>query len=95
MYTSLNRLQSLYEYDVKTATTKVLKIQEVPSGFNPYDYIVERLEARAIDGVKVPMAVIYKKGLKHDASAPALLCSTRTAVTAIAVMRILIPLFSV
>lgn len=74
-YTSLNRPNTLYEYDIKSGKTTKLKEQEVPSGFNPDDYIVERLWATASDGVKVPMAVVYKKGMKKNGENPALLYS--------------------
>ena len=74
-YTSLNRPTTLYEYEIAEGKSNKLKEQEVPSGFNPDDYTVERLWATAPDGVKVPMAVVYKKGLKRDGSAPALLYS--------------------
>ena len=74
-YTSLNRPTTLYEYDITTEATVKLKEQEVPSGFNPDDYTVERLWATAQDGVKVPMALVYKKGLKKDGSNPALIYS--------------------
>ncbi len=74
-YTSLNRPTTLYEYDIATGETTKLKEQEIPSGFNPEDYTVERLWATASDGVKVPMAIVYKKGLKKDGNNPALLYS--------------------
>lgn len=74
-YTSLNRPTTLYEYNILNGETAKLKEQEVPSGFNPEDYVVERLWATAPDGVKVPMAIVYKKGLKKDGSNPALLYS--------------------
>ena len=74
-YTSLNRPTTLYEYNIANGETTKLKEQEIPSGFNPDDYVVERLWATASDGVKVPMAIVYKKGLKKDGSNPALLYS--------------------
>ncbi|MDD4777425.1 MAG: S9 family peptidase [Fermentimonas sp.] len=74
-YTSLNRPTTLYEYDIKTGESLKLKEQEVPSGFNPDDYTVERLWATAPDGVQVPMALVYKNGLKKDGSNPALIYS--------------------
>lgn len=74
-YTSLNRPTTLFEYNIETSKTDKLKEQEVPSGFNPDDYIVERLWATAPDGVQVPMALVYKKGLKKDGSNPALIYS--------------------
>ena len=74
-YTSLNRPTTLYEYTISTKKTEKLKEQEVPSGFNPDDYTVERLWATAPDGVKVPMAIVYKKELKKDGNNPAILYS--------------------
>ncbi len=74
-YTSLNRPWTTFEYDVFSGQTKKLKVQEIPSGFNPDDYSVERLWATAPDGKKVPMAVVYKKDLMKDGNNPALLYS--------------------
>ena len=74
-YTSLNRPTTLYEYSIETGETTTLKEQEVPSGFNPDDYTVERLWATASDGVQVPMAIVYKNGIKRDGSNPALIYS--------------------
>ena len=53
--------------------SRLLKQQEVGGGFSPEDYTVERLWATAPDGVRVPMTLLYRKGLQRDGSAPALL----------------------
>lgn len=74
-YTSLNRPTSVFDYDMVTGKSTLLKQQEIPGGFNPDDYTVERVWATAADGVKVPMSVVYKKSLKKDGSNPALLYS--------------------
>lgn len=72
-YNSLKRPATLYEYDIVTKKTEVLKVQEIPSGFDSELYEVERIFVEAKDGVKVPMAVLYKKGMQKDGSNPTLL----------------------
>ncbi len=72
-YTSLNRPTTLYEYNCETDKSTLLKQQEVPSGFNPEDYTVERIWATASDDVKVPVSIVYKKGVKKNGKNPALL----------------------
>ena len=74
-YTSLNRPNTTYDYDMLTNKSTKLKEREVPSGFNPADYEVKRLWAKAKDGVEVPMAIVYKKGLTLDGSNPCFLYS--------------------
>ncbi|MEL3908649.1 MAG: S9 family peptidase [Treponemataceae bacterium] len=74
-YSSLNRPSTLYEVELNSNKISMLKQTEIPSGFNSDDYIVERLWAEAKDGVKVPMAIVYKKGLKRDGKNPTLLYS--------------------
>lgn len=74
-YTSLNRPSTLYEFDMVTGESVKLKEQEIPSGFNPDNYTVERLWATAHDGVKVPMAIVYKKGLRKNGKNPVMLYS--------------------
>lgn len=72
-YTSLNRPTTIYDYNMTDGTSEKLKEQEIPSGFNADDYVVERLWAPAKDQKKVPMAVLYKKTLVKDGNNPALL----------------------
>jgi oligopeptidase B len=74
-YTSLNRPNTVYDYDMLTGKSTKLKQEEIPSGFNPDDYEVKRLWATAKDGVKVPMSVVHKKGMDLDGTNPCLLYS--------------------
>jgi oligopeptidase B len=74
-YTSLNRPNTVYDYDFAKGESIKLKEQEIPGGFNPDNYTVERVWATATDGAKVPMSVVYKKSLIKDGSNPALLYS--------------------
>ena len=72
-YSSMNRPYTVYDYDMIKGTSEKLKEQEIPSGFNADDYMVERLWATAPDSTKVPMAILYKKNLKRSGNNPTLL----------------------
>jgi oligopeptidase B len=72
-YSSLNRPNMVYDYDMINKTSEKLKEQEIPSGFNPDDYKVERLWVSAQDGTRVPMAVLYKKTLEKNGKNPSLI----------------------
>jgi protease II len=52
---------------------KLMKQQEVLGGYNPDDYITERLYATATDETKIPISLVYQKGFKKDGNAPLLL----------------------
>lgn len=72
-YSSLNRPVTIYDYDMVNRSSEKRKEQEIPGGFNPDDYLVERIWVNSADSVKVPMAIVYKKGLEKDGRNPALL----------------------
>jgi oligopeptidase B len=72
-YTSMVTPASVYEFDLKTKVKKLLKQQEIPAGYNPEEYVSEWVFATATDGTKVPISIVYKKGLKKDGTAPVLL----------------------
>jgi len=70
-YQSLVTPPSVFDYDVEKGTSKLLKQNEVPGGYEPSKYTSERVWARAQDGTKVPVSVIYRKDLKkEDGSSP-------------------------
>jgi oligopeptidase B len=70
-YQSLVTPPSVFDYDVETHTSVLLKQTEVPGGYDPSRYQSERVWATAKDGVKVPISVIYRKDLKKaDGSNP-------------------------
>ena len=62
-----------YLYNLKTKEKKLVKEQEIPSGHNSDDYIVERLECTSHDGRMVPMTITRHKKTKLDGSAKLLL----------------------
>ncbi|GAB3305222.1 S9 family peptidase [Hymenobacter humi] len=71
-YTSLATPPSVFEYDMSTRTSKLLKEQPVLGGFNKRDYVTERVFVKSRDKVFIPMSIVYKKGTKLDGTAPLL-----------------------
>jgi oligopeptidase B len=70
-YQSLVRPASIFEYDVATQTSTLLKQQEVPGGFDAELYASERLWFPATDGTKVPISLIYRRDSFHkDGKSP-------------------------
>jgi oligopeptidase B len=72
-YTSLTAPWSAVDYDMETRERTVVKEQPVRGGYNRNDYVSERLWATSTDGVRVPVSVVYRRGLEKDGSHPALL----------------------
>lgn len=72
-YSSLATPTSTYDYNMRTKEKKLLKEQEVVGGYDKENYYTERLWATARDGVRVPMSIVYKKGIRKDGSNPTLL----------------------
>ncbi|HOY49032.1 MAG TPA: S9 family peptidase [Flavobacteriales bacterium] len=72
-YTSMTTPGSVFDYDMNTQERKLLKQQEVVGGFDPKNYVTERIYAKAKDGTRVPISLVYKQGYKKDGTAPLLL----------------------
>lgn len=60
-YESMVSPASVLDYDVATRSLTTLKVQEIPSGYDPSLYTTERLEITARDGTRVPVSVVYRK----------------------------------
>jgi len=72
-YSSPKTPGKTYLYNLKTKEKKLVKEQEIPSGHNPDDYIVERLECPSHDGRLVPLTITRHKKTKIDGTANLLL----------------------
>jgi len=72
-YSSPRTQSRTFLYNLKTKEKKLVKEQEIPSGHNPKDYIVERLECKSHDGRMVPITITRHKKTKIDGSANLLL----------------------
>ncbi len=72
-YSSPKTQSRVYLYNLKTKEKKLIKEQEIPSGHNPDDYMVERLECPSYDGRLVPVTITRHKKTKLNGSANVLL----------------------
>jgi oligopeptidase B len=72
-YSSMTTPAETFDYDMETRERKLLKVQEVPSGHVPGDYVTRRVMATAQDGETVPVSLLYSKDTPLDGSAPCLL----------------------
>jgi oligopeptidase B len=72
-YQSLVTPNSVYDYDMATHKQTLLKREEVLGRYDPSQYTTERQWAVARDGLKIPLSIVYRKGLKKDSSAPVFL----------------------
>lgn len=68
-YSSLITPSTVYAYNMATGERKILKQQPVPN-YDASLYTTERTWATAADGTKIPVSLLYKKGLRKDGSAP-------------------------
>ena len=72
-YSSPKTPSRVYLYNLTNKTKKLVKEQEIPSGHNPEDYIVERIEFKSHDGRLVPLTITRHKKTQIDGSANLLL----------------------
>ncbi len=72
-YSSPKSPNKTYLYNLKNKKKKIVKIQNIPSGFNENNYITERIHAKSKDGVKIPITIIRHKKTKINGNAKVLL----------------------
>jgi oligopeptidase B len=61
---------TVFDYTLADGRLETLKVQEIPSGYDPSQYVTERVMITARDGTKVPVSILTKKGYKKDGSQP-------------------------
>jgi len=72
-YSSLTTPNSTYEYDMETKEKRLVKREKVLGGFDPAGYESKRLYATARDGKRIPISLVYRKGIERDGNNPLLL----------------------
>jgi oligopeptidase B len=73
VYSSMTTPQSSYDYNMRNRSKTLVKREPVLGGFDPANYVTERLHATAADGTRVPISIVYRKGFARDGSHPLLL----------------------
>ncbi|RRA49790.1 S9 family peptidase [Acidipila sp. EB88] len=63
-YQSLVTPASVFDYNVRTGESVLLKEQEVPGGFDRSLYASERILAKAADGTSIPVSIVYRKDMR-------------------------------
>ena len=71
-FTSFNFTPTIYKYDIATKKSTVFRTVDIP-GFKPENYETKQVFYNSKDGTRVPMFLVYKKGLKLDGNNPTLL----------------------
>ncbi|MBK5295084.1 MAG: S9 family peptidase [Acidobacteriia bacterium] len=72
-YQSFTTPSSIFAYDMAGGGSKLLKRTEVLGSFDPAQYQSERVLATAKDGTRIPISLVYRKGVQRDGKAPLLL----------------------
>jgi len=70
---SLTTPESIFDLDVATGERELRKRQEILGGFDPEDYVSERIMVPSRDGVEIPLSVVRRTDLVFDGRAPLLL----------------------
>ena len=65
VYSSMVTPLTVYDYHPQAGELETLKVQEIPSGYDPSLYRTERLMVPARDGKQVPVSVVYPRGYRE------------------------------
>ena len=72
-YTSLVTPRSVFDYHLDSREQELKKETPVLGGYDRQHYASDRLMATATDGTKVPISIVYKKGIERNGTNPLLL----------------------
>lgn len=69
-YSSLITPDSVFDYDMDTRRRELRKQTPVLGGYDPGDYVCERLYATAADGTRIPISLVQRKDRPRDGRGP-------------------------
>lgn len=70
VYSSLVTPRTVFEYAMDQRTLTLKEQDRIPNGYDPTLYVTERVWARGEDGVRIPISLVYRKGLKRNGQNP-------------------------
>ena len=71
-FTSFNFPPTIYRYDIASRASTLFRAPEIPA-FKPNDYVTKRIFFTSKDGTKIPMFLVYRKGIQQNGQNPTLL----------------------
>jgi prolyl oligopeptidase len=72
VYSSFNYPPTIFRYELATKRSSVYRAPQIP-GFRPEEYETHEVFYNSKDGTRVPMFLVFKKGLKLDGKNPTVL----------------------
>jgi oligopeptidase B len=65
-YSSMVTPPTTYDYHPDTNRLETLKVQRIPSGYDPSQYVTERINVRSRDGKNIPVSIVYRRGFQKN-----------------------------
>jgi prolyl oligopeptidase len=72
VFTSLNYPETVFRYEIGSRKSSTFRVPRIP-GYSPENYETREVFVTSKDGTRIPMFLLYKKGLKLDGANPTLL----------------------
>ena len=69
-YSSMTTPTQVFDYDMRTRERTLRKVQEIPSGHDPAQYVTRRVFAPTADGERVPISLLYRKNTPLNGETP-------------------------
>jgi oligopeptidase B len=65
-YSSMVTPPTVYDYHPADNRLETLKVQPIPSGYDPHLYVTERIMVPSRDGRRIPVSIVYRRGFERN-----------------------------
>jgi oligopeptidase B len=65
-YSSMVTPPTVFDYHPADNRLETLKVQRIPSGYDPSRYVTERIMVPARDGRRIPVSIVYRRGFERN-----------------------------